>query len=433
METSTSTTGTGAFKGAFKGAFAGSGSEESASGSEGTNLQRPNSELSEDEKNAKRDLKRLLKRQTKRRKLEMRLSQAIARQSHDFAEQARADLEAFLLKEEPDENSQHKPVDHQVARDVVESIYHKLQEHLRDNHTQDLQKTSAAALKILQTEQARTLLMNMTKGSQTESMFENEAALRGYMRQKFIERAMLMVTALTKLESLPESSQSQGSGGIHERIRDKLRSVRSLASVGCGPGCDAVGVAAWLSSIHHQLSPFVSGVAMTKQRPVLDYVLQLDYTVKHWDRILEPLVQVVVPDFIGDMVTAFCDVRSPITAESSNAVAARLLSPRDEIDGTDNDDDINSERLKVDLVVTSYLLSETRGQWHAFFDDLVRRTDPGTLFIFSDPTAWQLHLFMERSSYCMDFCWLDSSMYRPELQALEGRVGPAVLVGIKRE
>jgi hypothetical protein len=63
----------------------------------------------------------------------------------------------------------------------------------------------------------------------------------------------------------------------------------------------------------------------------------------------------------------------------------------------------------------------------------VRRTDPGTLFIFSDPTAWQLHLFMERSSYCMDFCWLDSSMYRPELQALEGRVGPAVLVGIKRE
>jgi hypothetical protein len=445
---STSTTSTGVFKGAFTGAFTntntntntgtGSAASASASGSAGTDLQRPNSELSEEEKNAKRDLKRLLKRQTRRRKLEMRFSQAIARKQHDFAEQARADLEAFLLEEEPDESCQHQPVDHQVARDVVESIYHKLQASLRDNnHTQDLQKPAAAELKVLQTEQARTLLMNMTKGSQTESMFENEAALRGYTRQKFIERAMLMVTALTKLESLPESSQDRG---IHERIRDKLRSVRSLASVGCGPGCDAVGVAAWLSSIHRQSSPFESGMAMTtKQRPVLDYAVLLDYAVQHWDRILTPLVEVVVPEIIGDMVTASCDVRSALTAESSNnAVAAQLLSPRREeaVDGTGNDNDTedsNSQRLKVDLVVTSYLLSETRGQWHAFFDDLVRRTDPGTLFIFSDPTAWQLHLFMERSSYCMDFCWLDSSMHRPELQALEGRVGPAVLVGIKRE
>jgi hypothetical protein len=32
----------------------------------------------------------------------------------------------------------------------------------------------------------------------------------------------------------------------------------------------------------------------------------------------------------------------------------------------------------------------------------------------------------------MDFVWLDSSMHQPELQLLEGRVGPAVLLGIKR-
>jgi hypothetical protein len=429
MQSSTSSTG------------AGSAASRGASCSEGINLQRPNAELTQDEKDAKRDLKRLLKRQTRRRKLEIRLSQAISRKEHVFAETARAALDAFMLEEEPGETRIHQhgssSDQHNVARAVVESVYHRLQARLLDNtNAKDVdadadvdtskQQKATAELKEFRTEQARTLLMNMTKGSQTESMFENEAALRGYTRHKFIERAMLMVTALSKLENLPESSQDYT---CHERIRAKLASVRSLCSVGCGPGCDAVGVAAYLSSIHQ-----------SKTTPILDYAVLMDYTVQHWDKILIPLVNVAVPELVGDMLTSFCDARSSLT-ESNNAVAAQLLSRRGEVDGTDNgisnhndnDKDTNSQRLKVDLVVTSYLLSETRGQWHAFFDDLVRRTDPGTIFIFSDPTAWQLHVFMERNGHCMDFCWLDSSMHRPELQALEGRVGPAVLVGIKRE
>jgi hypothetical protein len=437
MQASTSTTGAGS---------AASG----ASTTEGVNLQRPNSELTQDEKDAKRDLKRLLKRQTTRRKLEIRLSQAISRREHDFAEKARVALDAFLLEEDPGETRIHphgsSSDQHKVARDVVESVYHKLQARLLDNTNSDTNTSDTdantvqkqtAELKEFRTEQARTLLMNMTKGSQTESMFENEAALRGYTRQKFIERAMLMVTALTKLGNLPESTQDYS---CHERIRAKLASVRSLCSVGCGPGCDAVGVAAYLSSIHQSSS--VSG-STTPTTPILDYAVLMDYTIQHWDKILIPLVNVVDPELVGDMVTSFCDARSSLLTESKNAVAARLLSRREEVDVTgndssnrsdnNNDKDTNSQRLKVDLVVTSYLLSETRGLWYAFFDDLVRRTDPGTIFIFSDPTAWQLHVFMERNSHCMDFCWLDSSMHRPELQALEGRVGPAVLVGIKRE
>jgi hypothetical protein len=425
MQSSTPSTGAGSAASGASG----------ASCFEGTYLQRPNSELTQDEKDAKRDLKRLLKRQTRRRKLEIRLSQAISRREHVFAEKARAALDAFLLEEEPGEPRIHphggaSSDPHKVARDVVESVYHKLQARLQDNTNNDTEKPTAE-LKVFRTEQARTLLNNMTKGSQTEAMFENEAALRGYTRHKFIERAMLMVTALTKLGNLPESSQSQDYR-CHERIRAKLASVRSLCSVGCGPGCDAVGVAGYLSSIEQSSS--VSG--STKAKLILDYAVLMDYTVQHWDKILLPLVDIVPPELVGDMVTSFCDARSSLT-ESNNALAAQLLSRREEVDGTDNDNGnekyTNSQRLKVDLVVTSYLLSETRGQWHAFFDDLVRRTDPGTIFIFSDPTAWQLHVFMERNSQCMDFCWLDSSMHRPELQALEGRVGPAVLVGMKRE
>ena len=107
--------------------------------------------------------------------------------------------------------------------------------------------------------------------------------------------------------------------------------------------------------------------------------------------------------------------------------------------------------LNVDLILVSYLLSETRGKWHAFFDDVVDLVPVGTLFLFTDPTAWQMHSFRERYEFfsndkngsttnggvdChgekqrrMNFVWLDSSIYRPEMQKLEGRNGPAVLLG----
>jgi hypothetical protein len=447
-------------------------------------LHRPNSELTQDEKRHKQELKRLLKRQSRRRKLEVRLAQTLFRKEHELAEKARANLDAFLsednqnqpegldtvgaasasLKSKDEQNvSSHQL---QVARDLVESIYHKLAAHLQDDDNDSakdalpghvVQVQRPAQVKELQTEQARKLLKHFTKGSQTVSMFENEAALRGYTRHKFFERAMVVVTALTKLHvnvgnhegHVPENQhedQLQGNAShvddvqveLRQKIKAKLLSVRSIASVGCGPGCDAVGVAAWLSSINQYPASLLSGSATmpvppeptVTARPILDYAVLLDWAMPQWERIVGPLKNVMVPGMVGEMVTSSCDVRSSLT-ESNNAMALELLSrKREEANGADNDS--NSQRLKVDLVVTSYLLSETRGQWHAFFDDLVQLTDPGTLFIFTDPTAWQLHVFAKRSSHCMDFCWLDSSMDRPELQALEGRVGPGVLAGIKR-
>ena len=71
-----------------------------------------------------------------------------------------------------------------------------------------------------------------------------------------------------------------------------------------------------------------------------------------------------------------------------------------------------------------------------------------TIFLLTDSTAWQLHLFRERYEFHntdsddngsddrrrrMNFVWLDSSIYRPELQELEGRNGAGVLLGMKVE
>jgi hypothetical protein len=53
--------------------------------------------------------------------------------------------------------------------------------------------------------------------------------------------------------------------------------------------------------------------------------------------------------------------------------------------------------------------------------------------LLSEPTAWQLHSFLEHyAEYIASHQWLDSSQDEPELQPLEARMGPAVvLVTIK--
>jgi hypothetical protein len=446
-------------------------------------LQRPNAELSQQEKSVKRNLKKLLKLQSRRRKLEVRLKQALSRREYVLAAKTKADLLAFLQNqgEEPNLAStgrdemyngetlpaaqpqqQHRL--HETARSFVESMYHRLNAHLQEDcsHLADgtttttsnqeasavatLQKKSSAKIKEYQIVEARTLLQNMTKGRQQLGMFDNEAALRGYTRQKFIERAMLVVTSLGRLEEQDDCSvllesasddnndnnvlaQQQQQRRVRQKIRERLRSVRSIASVGCGPGCDAVGVAGWLSAIGSLSSSLSTEEVSITPTPTLDYVVLLDWAMPQWERIVQPLRSVMVPAVVGKMVTSSCDVRSSLL-HADNATALQLLSQSSSAD--DDQDSHNNRQLEVDIVITSYLLSETRDHWQAFFDDAVRLAAESTIFIFTDPTAWQLHIFRESNSDSMDFLWLDSSMKRLELQALEGRVGPAVLIGIKR-
>ena len=160
------------------------------------------------------------------------------------------------------------------------------------------------------------------------------------------------------------------------------------------------------------------------------------------------------------------------------------LATNENVPCVDIDTHDNEWLTNTDLVVVSYLLSETRDAWYDYFDDFVGRCKVGTLFLITDPTAWQLHIFRQRYEYdnsyinsnsasditpcdgvsmqtslnedirstlssrpdvveaqkpqphhqrrvLMEFQWLDSSMYRPELQELEGRNGPGVILAMK--
>jgi len=327
-------------------------------------------------------------------------------------------------------------------------------------------------------QESRRLLHQMTKGQQQLEEFRNPEALRGYARQKFIERASLVIRSCVRLQravpllSLDSEDHQQPTGVAPNVIRamvERLERVRSVASVGCGPGCDAVGVVAFLQQHSSQ--------------HVLDRILFCDWAMTDWrPGMLDPVRQLLVEEhgLVRQVDLAICDVRASLwdqppnrsheqqhskgeedattltsssiggSSEPSPDLIQLLTTTTEELssNGSPNFSLPSSEtiqhqrQLSVDLIVVSYLLSETRGKWHAFFDNLVELAPAGTLFLFSDPTAWQLHLFRERYEFFesknddkdrqrrMEFCWLDSSMYRPELQVLEGRLSAAVLLGM---
>jgi len=455
---------------------------------------RPNAELTDQEKDEKRGLKRLLRRQTRRRSLVVRLQQALQRRDATTEAKTRLDLAEFMkaeekevlktspvflngpatsvsvslpaesVEEQDDNNNNNNHCNNNAnnndkaklsrqreatARFEIEQLYQtfyltiKRQQQQQQVHTSvPTTSTSGAsisngkvAVKEEQTAQARLLLRSMTKGTQTEHMFENYNALVGYTRQKFQERACLAISSLSKLDparrwgnttlttttTTTREEQYSSNDSIKEKMWNRLTmttkttgSIRSICSIGCGPGCDGTGL---LKFLEH----FTDWNKHEKE-PLVDRVLFLDWTMDRWgEHFLEPLRDILQNQaFIRTAHLEICNVLQPLSG-ASNAKTRQLLVG-----------DSQEDLCHVDLFVTSYLLTETRDKWCAFYGDLVQIAKPGTLFLFAEPKAWQLHTFIEQTRASIDFVWLDSSMNSPILQALEGRVGPAVLLGMKK-
>ena len=365
----------------------------------------PNHELTHEQRLEKRNLKKKLKQHSRLRKFEIRLHQAIARKDIITEQRARRELRDYCqsLLEQDVSILRDPQCPQQFTRDCEDSTYAEASRAFVERIYQQLilkcKKEEARLDKELLTEQARQLLLNMTKGTQTKTMFDNSDALLGYTRQKFIERAALAVSSLDQLKR-PVSSNSFCSTNS---LLTSLLSVGRVYSIGCGPGCDAVGVLAFFKSHHRPL-----------QRIVL-----MDYVMDQWKQlVVDPLMEVLIPTHVPKINTASCDVRFSLHDETNRDAFIEIRRNED-----------CAFDISTDLVVISYLLTETRGKWQTFLGDVVNVLRPGSLLLMSEPTAWQLHHFLE---FCRDhieyFEWLDSSRWTPELQALEGRIGPAVLL-----
>ena len=171
-------------------------------------VSKANTQLTSSERETKKRLKAELKFQRKVLAIEKRINHAISRNDPKVERSAREELDALLLskKESADSTndgqpqqvlqSLHQPNDsnRQAAIDEIVNILRKLLSLIDDKEHEKVRLE-----KIEQTEKARHLLKNMTKGTQSKSMFQDVTALRGYVRQKFHRRARLIVDSLGKL------------------------------------------------------------------------------------------------------------------------------------------------------------------------------------------------------------------------------------------
>lgn len=367
-------------------------------------MPKANSQLSDAEKKAKKKLKAELKHQRKVQKLETRIQHAISRNDPIVEQSARNELEE-LLRRSNDRLSNHRQqettsIDEkcEVSMQIVRDIFHRLLS-AWDKKEQSFNS------KAEQNKRAKDLLQHMTKGTQALNHFQDVTALRGYTRQKFYSRAGLIVESLGKLS--PEQSSLSNQKDVLDSCWKNLEKISRVCSIGCGPGCDAVGLLAFLRG-------YVPNHTVNSSS--MHFVL-LDYALDEWkDAVLDDLEPILSQSFGSTVTCEHCDVTKRLVDNHEQVIAA------------------------TDIFLTSYLLTETRDKWDAYFIQLVDKAKEGAVFYFAEPLPWQLHRLIRMSAPDSDpsplqrlrFAWIDSSMNYPELQELDGRAGgPAVLLAIK--
>ena len=392
-----------------------------------------NSKLSEEERETKRRLKAELKHQRRVKSLETKIKHAISRKDPVIEKSAREELK-ILLESKNDTNNIHlsqqlsqcslKPpindTKHKAAVDDVVLILRKLLSSVDDEDRQTVKKD-----KIEQTMKARTLLSNMTKGTQSKSMLKDITALRGYTRQKFHGRATLLIESYANitpesLEMAPaiysklDTQQQQeciDQIDVMNMCYEKLDNIQRVCSLGCGPGNDAAGLVAFLRSYMNQ-------------KDALEEIVLLDFAIEDWqEAVLDDLTPILVPDYVSKITCKSCDVTRSIKSDT-----------------------VKQYIRDSDIFLTSYLLTETRNKWAEFIIELVDLSKVGAMFYFAEPVPWQLHQLIRMSTnqsekstdmdysplHQLSFAWIDSSILQPEFQKLQGRSGgPAVLLAIK--
>ena len=365
-------------------------------------MPKANSQLSDAEKKAKKKLKADLKHQRKVQKLETRIQHAISRNDPIVEHSTRKELEELLRSNDRlliQRQQEKTSIDQQCEQSMqlVRDIFHRL--------LSAWDKKEQSFSKAEQSKRAKDLLHHMTKGTQALDHFQDVTALRGYTRQKFHSRAGLIVESLGKLS--PEKSSLSNQKDVIDSCWKKLEKINRVCSIGCGPGCDAVGLLAFLRGYvpNHNVNS-----------SSMHFVL-LDYAIDEWkDAVLDDLEPILTKSFNSTVICEHCDVTQ------------RILDKHEQLIATS------------DIFLTSYVLTETRFAWDAYFIQLVDKAKEGAVFFFAEPLPWQLHRLIRMSAPDSDqsplqklrFAWIDSSMNYPELQELDGRAGgPAVLLAIK--
>ena len=158
----------------------------------------------------------------------------------------------------------------------------------------------------------------------------------------------------------------------------QLSTVRTVVSIGGGPGNNLFGV-----DLFHHLYLKNNHPESNNKQHALDLMV-LDYAEEGWAAVVEKVAH-LSEEFLGekekdaDRKSRYschhCDVTLPLQNDHNRPA---------------------QQHLKVaDLIIVSYLLTETREKWHQFMLEAWRSALPGTLFMLMEPTVWQHHVLLE--------------------------------------
>ncbi len=413
-----------------------------------SNRGKPNSQLTKEEKQQKRNLKKRVKVQAKIKTLKKRIRHVRGLKKFAVAEGIQKELQALMVKHEDiiqemsfeDYGNQYNELESEAApqaRSYILEISNRL------FHCKAELKGDSSTSKHEEINEGAKLLKHMTRGTQDQSMFQNESALWGYTRQKFVERAFLFCSSVARIgissdniDGNAHDNELQNQIGIRNKIWTNIKSgkIRRACSIGCGPGNDAVGLVSFLRLINKEIN-----VTET----FLDEILLLDWSIEEWNssvlsHLRDILIQVKGEKKLVKIVnTAFCDVTKSLHVKSNSDARNRLCACEEEAvhqnkASTRQKSAAIQDQSNYDIFLISYLLSETREKWESFFRELVRLAKSKSMFYFAEPVPWQLHRFIESFKDQLEFIWIDSSMDFPLLQQTERRAGPAVLFAIKK-
>ena len=393
----------------------------------------PNSQLSQEEKEAKRLRKKKIKLQAKIESIEKSIKHSRARKDVDSEKVQQKALDELLEKEH--EIVQELQLDASSNSYSLEYLKERSQPFVLEislalfDSKASLHFLGESDKKKSQMTEAVLLLKHMTRGTQELSMFQNKAALWGYTRKKFHERAILLTISLGRIQIPTQEHimirESAMDPKLHEQrqIRQQVWNmftsgkVRKACSIGCGPGNDLAGLISFLRMLH-------AGNGINTQ--VLDRALLMDWSVDEWKgAVIDPLTDILESKgLLSGIDTVFCDVTKDIS-DDGNKNAFDQLRGQDQCQ--------HPTVFDFDFYSVSYLLSETRGKWVSFFESVVKNAKPGAMFYFAEPIPWQLHRFIGLFKKDLQFIWLDSSMDHPMLQDADRRAGPSALFAIKTE
>ena len=418
---------------------------------------KPNTELSQEEKDAKRQLKKKIKLQSKIKSIENTIRHAIGRKDSKTEKIARKKLEDLLLKEndvvvEMNYVSEFS-VNSKISQDssnvrnsysaeemkkkakpyilnISDALFHcsAAEQALDGGQGNGKGTRTGNANRTTQIQNAVKLLKCMTKGSQTLQMFEDSSALWGYCRQKFYERSMLLCTSIARIEipicqyspSFDEDPAMKKQKLIRKKIWNMFLSskIKNACSIGSGPACDPSGLISFLHMVRSQKTNQLQNLSSSE--PVLDKIILMDWS-QEWIEVTAPLRNILLEKNLIrlDMKSVFCDVTKDLNDVDNKEANEELFGKTSAPD--------------IDFYSISYLLSETRGKWTSFLDTLVTKSKPQTLFYFAEPTPWQLHDVQKLLNQQLDFVWLDSSMDVSVLWGADRRAGPAVMIALKKE